>query len=148
MSKIGNPDFQLECTITRKGIHQVQKSGQKQLYSTPHKTTNREKQGSFLRGWIGDIGEEKLESFNWTDDNFYNPDEILEILQQVIQPSTIAQSNKYKKDLITYRQTTETFSQFFVELKRRYDLAKDNSKYLCREHNTCKECIDRMKQED
>ena len=53
-----------------------------------------------------------------------------------------------KKDLITYRQTTETFSQFFVELKRRYDLAKDNSKYLCREHNTCKECIDRLKQED
>ena len=46
---------------------------------------------------IGDIGEEKLESFNWTDDNFYNPDEILEKLQQVIQPSTIAQSNKYKK---------------------------------------------------
>ena len=27
-------------------------------------------------------------------------------------------------------------------------MAKDNSKYLCREHNTCKECIDRMKQED
>ena len=27
-------------------------------------------------------------------------------------------------------------------------MAKDNSKYLCGEHNTCKECIDRMKQED
>ena len=49
----------------------------------------------------------------------------MERLQQVIQPSTITQSNKYKKDLITYRQTIETFSQFFVELKRRYDLAKD-----------------------
>ena len=112
-----------------------------------HKTTNRE-QGSFLRSQIGDLGEEKLESFNWTDDNFYNPDEILERLQQVIQPSIIAQSNKYKKDLITYRQTTEIFSQFFVEIKRRYDLAKDNSKYLCQEHNKCKECIERMKQED
>ena len=61
-----------------------------------HKTTNKE-QGSFLRGWIGEIGEEKLEGFNWTDDNFCNPDEILERLQQVIQPSTIAQSDKYKK---------------------------------------------------
>ena len=38
--------------------------------------------------------------------------EILERLQQVIQPSTIAQRNKYKKGLITYRQTTETFSNF------------------------------------
>ena len=27
-------------------------------------------------------------------------------------------------------------------------MTKDNSEYLCREHNTCKECIDRMKQED
>ena len=27
-------------------------------------------------------------------------------------------------------------------------MAKDNSKYLCREHNKCKECIERMKQED
>ena len=113
-----------------------------------HKTTNRKQQGSFCRGWIGDIGEGKLESFNWTDDNFYNSDEMLERPQQVIQPSTIAQSNKYRKDLITYRQTTETYSHFFVELKRRYYLAKDNSKFLCTEHNTCKECIDRMKQED
>ena len=66
----------------------------------------------FLRGLIGDIGEEKLDSFNWTDDNFYNPDKILDRLQQVIQPGTIAQNNKYKKDLITYRQRTETFSHF------------------------------------
>ena len=90
----------------------------------------------------------KTREFNWTDDSFYDPDEILERLQQVIQPGTIAQNNKYKKDLITYRQTTETFSNFFVELKRRYDLAKDNSKNLCREHSKCMECMERMKQED
>ena len=146
MSNIGNPDFNWSAPSLEKEFIRFKRVARNNFIA--HKTTNKEQQGSFLRGWIGDIGEEKLESFNWTDDKFYNPDEILERLQQVIQPSTIGQSNKYKKDLITYRQTTETFSQFFVELKRRYDLAKDNSKYLCREHNTCKECIDRMKQED
>ena len=116
MSKIGNPDFNWSALSLEKEF----------IRFIAHKTTNREQQGSFLRGWIGDMGEEKLESFNLTNDNFYNPDEILERLQQVIQPSTIAQSNKYKKNLITYRQTTETFSHFFVELKRRYDLVGGN----------------------
>ena len=107
MSKIGNPDFNWSAPSLEKEFIRFKRVARNNLLYI-----NQQIEGSFLRGWIGDIDEEKLESFNWTDDNFYNPDEILERLQQVIQPSTIAQSNKYKKDLITYRQTTEAFSQF------------------------------------
>ena len=117
MSKIGNQDFNWSAPSLEKEFIRFKRVARNNFIA--HKTTNNEQRGSFLRGWIGDIGEEKLESFNWTDDNFYNADEILERLQQVIQPSTIAQNNKYKKDLITYRQTRETFSQFFVELKEK-----------------------------
>ena len=81
MSKIGNPDFNWSAPSLEKEFIRFKRVARNNFIA--HKTTNKEQQGSFLRGWIGDIGEEKLESFNWTDDNFYNPDEILERLQQV-----------------------------------------------------------------
>ena len=114
MSEIGSPDFNWSAPSLENEFIRFKRVVRNNF--TAHKTTNKEQQGSFLRGWIGDIGEEKLKTFTLTDDNFYNPDEILEKLQQIIQPSTIPQSNKYKKDLITYRQTTETFSQFCTAL--------------------------------
>ena len=93
MSKIGNPDFNWSAPLLENEFIRFKRVARNNFIA--HKTTSREQQGSFLRGCIGDIGAEKLGSFNWTDDNFYNPEEILVRLQEVIQPSKIAQSNKY-----------------------------------------------------
>ena len=92
MNKIGNPDFNWSAPSLEREFISFKRVARNNFIT--HKTTNKEQRGSFPRGWIGDIGEEKLQSFNWIDNNFYNPDEILERLQQVIQPSTIPQSNK------------------------------------------------------
>ena len=35
--------------------------------------------------------------------------------------------NKYKSDLYHFRQTTESFSEFQTELKRKFELAKNKS---------------------
>ena len=61
MSKIGNPDFNLSATSLEKKFIRFKRVTRNNFIA--HKTTNREQQGSFLRGWIGDIGEEKTREF-------------------------------------------------------------------------------------
>ena len=99
MSKIGNLDFNWSAPSLEKEFIRFKRVARNNFIA--HKTTNREQQGSFLRGWIGDIDEEKLEfqldqmTTSTTQMKYWKD------LQQVIQPSTTAQRNKYKKDLIT-----------------------------------------------
>ena len=62
MSKIGNPDFNWSTSSLEKEFIRFKRLARNNYIA--HKTTNREQQGSFQRGLIGDIGEEKLESFN------------------------------------------------------------------------------------
>ena len=58
MSKIGNPDFNWSAPSLEMKFIKFKRVARNNFIA--HKT-NREQQGSFLRGWIGDIGEEKLE---------------------------------------------------------------------------------------
>ena len=55
MSKIGNPDFNLSAPSLEKEFIRFKRVARNNFIV--HKTTNREQQSSFLRGWIGDIGE-------------------------------------------------------------------------------------------
>ena len=44
-------------------------------------------------------------------------------LKEKIQPKGRNQRKKYKSDLGHFRQTTESFSEFWTELKRKFELA-------------------------
>ena len=49
--------------------------------------------------------------------------------------------NKYKCDLDHFRQTTESFSEFWTELKRKFELARNKST-RCNDHKNCSVCLD------
>ena len=59
MSKIGNPAFNWSAPSLEKEFIKFKRVARNNIIA--HKTTNKEQHGSFLREWIGDIGEEKLE---------------------------------------------------------------------------------------
>ena len=65
----------------------------------------------------------------------------MERLKEKIQPKGRNQRNKYKSDLDHFRQTTESFSEFWTELKRKFDLAKNKSS-RCNDHKDCSACLD------
>ena len=51
---IGNPDFNWSAPSLEKEFIKVNRVARNNFIA--HKTTNKEQQGSFLRGWIEDIG--------------------------------------------------------------------------------------------
>ena len=57
--------------------------------------------------------------------NGKNHELIMERLKEKIQPKGRNQRNKYKSDLDHFRQTTESFSEFWTELKRKFELARN-----------------------
>ena len=56
----------------------------------------------------------------------------MERLKERIQP---------KGRLDCFRQTTENFSEFLTELKRRFELARNKST-RCSDHQNCSACLD------
>ena len=71
----------------------------------------------------------------------------MERLKERIQPKGRNQRNKYKSELDHFRQTTESFSEFWTELKRKFELARNKST-RCNAHQNCNACLDGYKEEE
>ena len=78
---------------------------------------------AFIRGWIGDTVVQKLRKFEWSATEWDEYEKVLERFELVIQPTNRNQNNRYALELSNYRQTTETFTEFETEMKRRFTLA-------------------------
>ena len=76
-----------------------------------------------------------------------NHELIMERLKEKIQPKGRNQRNKYKSDLDHFRQTTESFSEFWTELKRKFELGKNKST-RCNDHKDCSACLDGYMEEE
>ena len=76
-----------------------------------------------------------------------NHELIMERLKEKIQPKSRNQRNKYKSDLDHFRQTTESFSEFWTELKRKFELARNKST-RCNDHKNCSACLDGYMEEE
>ena len=107
-----------------------------------NKTANDDK-AAFIRGWIGDTGVQKLRKFEWTGTEWDEYDKVMMRFKLVIQPTNRNQSNRYALELNNYRQTTETFIEFWTELKRRFTLARDSFSRMCEDHKDCAGCKQR-----
>ena len=66
---------------------------------------------------------------------------IMERLKGKIQPKGRNQRNKYNSDLDHFKQTAESFSEFWTELKRKFELARNKSA-RCNDHPNCNACLD------
>ena len=88
-----------------------------------------------------------MHKYKWTRDEWQNHKLIMERLKEKIQPKGRNQRNKYKSDLDHFRQTTESFSEFWTELKRKFELAKNKST-RCNDHKGCSACLDGYREEE
>ena len=109
--------------------------------------TENEVKAAIIRGWIGDKGTQYLRKYKWTRDEWQNHELIMERLKEKIQPKGRNQRNKYKSDLDHFRQTTESFSEFWTELKRKFELDKNKST-RCKDHKDCSTCLDGYMEEE
>ena len=89
---------------------------------------------------IGDNGVHKLRKFDWQDNEWDTYDKVIQRFEQLIQPKKNSQINKYVLELSNYRQTTESFTDFWTELKKMFKLARDSVNRLCDEHKNCVGC--------
>ena len=85
----------------------------------------------------GDIGVQKLRTFEWTGTGWDEYDKVRMIFKLVIQPTNRNQSNRYALELINYRQTTETSREFWTEMKRRFTLARESFSRRFEHHKDC-----------
>ena len=69
--------------------------------------------------WIGDKGNQFLRKYKWTEGEWENGDLILQRFKDKIQTKVRNQRNKYRSELSHFRQTSETFTEFWTELKRK-----------------------------
>ena len=102
--------------------------------------TENEFKAALIRGWIGHKGTQYLHQYKWMRDEWQNHDIIMERLKERIQPKGRNQRNKYKSDLDHLRQTTERFREFWMELKRKFELARNKST-RCNDHRNCSACL-------
>ena len=79
--------------------------------------TEDEFKAALIRGWIGDKGTQYLCKYKWTRDEWQNHEMIMERLKERIQSRGRNQRKKYKSELDHFRQTTESFSEFWTELR-------------------------------
>ena len=54
----------------------------------------------------------------------------------------------YRSELSHFRQTIETFPEFYTELKRKFELAKGTTTTLCDNHKRCQNFIQKYLEED
>ena len=107
-----------------------------------NKTANDDK-AAFIRGWIGDTGVQKLRKFEWTGTEWDEYDKVMMRFKLVIQPTNRNQSNRYSLELNNYRQTTETFTEFWTELKRKVYIGQRQFSRMCEDHKDCAGCKQR-----
>ena len=65
-----------------------------------------------------------LHMYKWTRDEWQSHDMITERLKERIQPKGRNQRNMYKSVFDHFRQKTESFIEFWTELKRKFELAR------------------------
>ena len=109
--------------------------------------TENEVKAALMRGLIRDKDTQYLHKYKWTRDERQNHDLIMERLKEKIQPKGRNQRNKYKSDLYCFRQTTESFSEFWTELKRKFELARNKST-RCNDQKDCSACLDGYMEEE
>ena len=100
------------------------------------KTKNK---ATSIGGCIGDTAVHKLRKFKWPDNKWDTYDKVIHRFELLIQPQN-NQINKYVLKFSNYKQTTESFTDFSTELKRRFKLAKHSVTKLCDEHKNCALC--------
>ena len=108
--------------------------------------TDNEVKAALIRGWIGDKGTQYLHKYKWTRDEWQNNGLIMKRLKEKIQPKGRNQRNKYKSDLITLGKQ-QSFSEFWTELKRKFELARNKSA-RCNDHINCSACLDGYMEEE
>ena len=109
--------------------------------------TENEFKAALIRGWIGDKGTQYLHKYKWTRDEWQNHELIMDRLKEKIWPKGRNQRNKYKSTLDHFRQTTENFSEFWTELKRKFELARNKST-RCNDPKNCSACLDGYMEEE
>ena len=144
MLTIGNPIFKWSAPCLEQGLIRWEDVVDDNF--RVNKTENEFK-AALIRGWIGDKGTQYLHKYKWTRDEWQNYEPIMERLKEKIQPKDRNQRNKYKSDLDHFRQTTENFSEFWTELKRKFELARNKST-SCIDHNDCSACLDGYMEEE
>ena len=82
----------------------------------------------------------KFRAFDWPGNEWDTNDKVIQRFEQVIKPQSNSQINKYVPELSNYRQTTESFTDFWTELKTRFRLAKDSVTRSCDERKNCAGC--------
>ena len=138
MPTIGNPIFNWSATFLEQELIRWEDVVDDNF--RVNKTEN-ELKAALIRGWIGDKGTQYLHKFKWTRDEWQNHEMIMERLKEKIQPKGRNQRNKYKSDLDHFRQTTDSFSEFWTEVKRKFELA-GNKSTRCTDHRNCSACLD------
>ena len=111
-----------------------------------HKTRNEYKV-TLIIGWIGDKGTQYQHKYKWTKEEWQNHELIMERLKERIQPKGRNQRNSYRSDLDHFGQTTESFNEFWTELKRKFELAR-NTSTRCNDHGNCNACLDGYMEEE
>ena len=131
MPTIGNPHLQLECSMLGTGAHQVGRCCRWQLQS--------EQDGE----WIQGSHHQRLDwwqrylvplwKYKQAREEWQNHEMIIEKLQERIQPKGRNQRNRYKSGLDCFREMTGIISEFWTELKRMSELARNKS-IRCNDH--------------
>ena len=144
MPIIGNPVFNWSAPCLEQELIRWEDVADDNCQS---KQNRNEFKAALIRGLIGDKGTQYLCKFKWTREELQNHELIIERLKEKIQPKGRNQRNKYKSDLDHFSQTTESFSEFWTELKRKFELARNRST-RCNDHRNCSACLDGYMEEE
>ena len=107
------------------------------LYNFKINKTGEDHKAVCIRGWVGDKGTQFLRKYKWPEGKWENGDLVLQRFEDKIQPKGRNQRNKYRSDLSHFRQTLETFTEFWTELTRKFELAKGTTNIQRDEHRNC-----------
>ena len=78
----------------------------------------------YIRGWIGDQKTQHLMKYELKGSEWENHKTIIERFKAKFQPKGRNQRNKCSSELRYFNQTSEGFKDFWIEMKRKFDLAK------------------------
>ena len=98
---------------------------------------------SWIIGWIGDKGTQILGKSNRAEGEWENGDLVPQRFKNKIKPNDRNQRHKYRSEFSHFWQTSETFTEFWTELKRKFELANGTTNIMCDEHRNCQDCHQR-----
>ena len=105
--------------------------------------TDEDHKVTWIKGRIGDKGTQSLRKNKWEEGEWENGDLVIQRLKDRKQPKSRNQKKKYRSELSHFKQTSETFTEFWTELKRKYEIAKGTTNIQCEEHRNCQDCHQR-----